>query len=51
MAAPPNTPSIQTSANAYHPSNLRPARIIENASAKTVAQALTNGKSQVEATK
>jgi hypothetical protein len=51
MAAPPNTPNIQKSANAYNLANLKPARIIENASAKTVAQALTNGKSQVEATK
>jgi hypothetical protein len=51
MAATPRVPNIQKSPNAYNPRNLTPARIVENAPAKTVAQALANSKRQVDATK
>jgi hypothetical protein len=50
MAAKPNVPNIQKSDSKYQ-GPTPPARIIENPPASTVAQALANGKRQVDATK
>ena len=49
MAAKPNVPNIQKSANAYNPANLQPGRIIENAPTSSLSQALANAKRQVDA--
>jgi hypothetical protein len=49
MAAPPNKPNIEKSPNAYRTNNQPPAKFVENAPAKTVAQALANSKRQVDA--
>lgn len=51
MAAPPNEPHIQDTARVNYPPAQPPARIIPNEPAATLAQALANGKRQVDAAK